>query len=408
MKRCTPLVAALTALTLAVVAPVAPAKDAPAAAAPAARIAAPPVDQPLIQLAILLDTSNSMDGLIDQAKRQLWTIVNQFVAVQRDGRRPLLQVALFEYGNDGLAAAENHIRLVLPLTDDLDKVSQELFALKTNGGQEYCGAVVKAAVDRLTWSKKKDDLKVIFIAGNEPFSQGPINYSESCKAAITRGIQVNTIFCGAEAEGIATKWKDGAVLADGRFMSIDQNTQVVQIETPFDKEIAELGVKINETFVAYGKQAQAGAQNQAIQDANAAELSPQSAAGRAVTKGSANYRNSMWCLVDAVYLDNVDLAKVKEEDLPENMRKMNMEERKAHLAEKKKQREAIAKQIKDLDAKRQTYIIAEQQKLAEAGIETFDKAVIDSVRKQAEAKKFEFIEPKSPSETAPQDAPKQK
>ena len=82
----------------------------------------PAAKQPVIQLAILLDTSNSMDGLIDQAKSQLWKIVDQFIAVKRDGQRPLLQVALFEYGNDGLSAKENHIRLVLPLTDDLDKV----------------------------------------------------------------------------------------------------------------------------------------------------------------------------------------------------------------------------------------------------------------------------------------------
>ena len=29
-----------------------------------------------IKVALLLDTSNSMDGLIDQAKAQLWDIVN--------------------------------------------------------------------------------------------------------------------------------------------------------------------------------------------------------------------------------------------------------------------------------------------------------------------------------------------
>ena len=38
----------------------------------------------------------------------------------------------------------------------------------------------------------------IFIAGNEPFTQGPVNYAESCKAAITKGIIVNTIHCGGE------------------------------------------------------------------------------------------------------------------------------------------------------------------------------------------------------------------
>ena len=60
--------------------------------------------KPVIQLCILLDTSNSMDGLIDQARTQLWRVVNQFATAKRDGRSPELQVALYEYGNDGLPA----------------------------------------------------------------------------------------------------------------------------------------------------------------------------------------------------------------------------------------------------------------------------------------------------------------
>ena len=32
----------------------------------------------IVKIALLLDTSNSMDGLINQAKAQLWDIVNKF------------------------------------------------------------------------------------------------------------------------------------------------------------------------------------------------------------------------------------------------------------------------------------------------------------------------------------------
>ncbi|MEO7992108.1 MAG: hypothetical protein ABI663_21325, partial [Chryseolinea sp.] len=42
-----------------------------------------------IMLALLLDTSNSMDGLIDQAKSQLWRIVNEVAAAKSgDGTQP--------------------------------------------------------------------------------------------------------------------------------------------------------------------------------------------------------------------------------------------------------------------------------------------------------------------------------
>src|SRR4051794_39426398 len=139
--------------------------------------------RPAVQLAILLDTSNSMDGLIDQAKTQLWSVVNEFVRARKDGRPPAIQVALFEYGKTTLPPGEGHVRLILPLTDDLDRVSEELFALKTNGGDEYCGWVIREAVNRLDWSRSSDVYKAIFIAGNEAFTQGPVNFHASCRAA---------------------------------------------------------------------------------------------------------------------------------------------------------------------------------------------------------------------------------
>ena len=103
----------------------------------------PRPDRPLVQLALLLDTSNSMDGLIDQAKSQLWRIVNDLAGSRCRGHAPRIEVALYEYGNSGLSAGEKYLRQVLPFTRDLDRVSEMLFGLRTNGGEEYCGAVIK-------------------------------------------------------------------------------------------------------------------------------------------------------------------------------------------------------------------------------------------------------------------------
>lgn len=89
-----------------------------------------------VDVALLLDTSNSMDGLISQAKSQLWTIVQQFASAKKHGKTPLLRVALFEYGNTNLPASEGYIRQVVGLTDDLDVLSEALFALRTRGGDE--------------------------------------------------------------------------------------------------------------------------------------------------------------------------------------------------------------------------------------------------------------------------------
>src|SRR5262245_8603195 len=88
----------------------------------------PVKEPPVIQLAILLDNSGSMNGLIAQAKTQLWSIVNEFISAKQDGKAPRVQVALYEYGVNDLPAAKGYIRFLSPLTDDLDKLSEQLFA----------------------------------------------------------------------------------------------------------------------------------------------------------------------------------------------------------------------------------------------------------------------------------------
>lgn len=65
-----------------------------------------------IQVALLLDTSSSMDGLIDQAKSRLWNIVNTLTTLKYSGQTPDIEIALYEYGNDGLSKESNYIRQI--------------------------------------------------------------------------------------------------------------------------------------------------------------------------------------------------------------------------------------------------------------------------------------------------------
>ena len=357
--------------------------------------------QPLVQMAILLDTSGSMSGLIDQARTELWAIVNEFIFASKDGRTPELQVALYEYGKSSLSAEQGYIREILPLTTDLDKVSEELFALNTNGGAEYCGWVIKEATRSLKWSDSPDDLKVIFIAGNEPFTQGPVDYREACKASISKNIVVNTIHCRDEAQGIEGKWKDGALLADGEFINIDHNRRVVHVEAPQDGEITRLSAVLNTTYLAYGQDARVACERQAQQDKNAASASKSAEVGRAVTKASVNYNNSTWDLVDAVTREELNLDELNEEDLPEEMRQMKAEERHAYVTAKAKERAKISQKIQQLNQQRKEYV-AEQMKKLQPGRDTLGSAVIQAIRRQAGKRNFEFKPPEPPEKNEEQ------
>ena len=341
-----------------------------------------------VQLAILLDTSNSMDGLIEQAKTQLWKIVNEMARSKREGKTINLFVALYEYGNDGLSSQEGYVRLVTSLTNDLDKISEELFKLKTNGGSEYCGAVISEAVKDLKWTKSNDDYKVIFIAGNEPFTQGSVDYKTACKKAISKGIIINTIYCGSYDEGVQTSWKDGADLADGSYMNIDQNQEVVHIDTPFDDELVELGQKLNETYIAYGYEGDELKQRQAEQDANANSISSSVMVERSITKGSGQYKNESWDLVDAKKSGTLNITEIPKDQLPKEMQNMTVEERKSYIDKKEIEREKYQKKISELDQQRRDYIT---QKIAENPEEnTLDAAMLKIIRDQASQKNYKF------------------
>ncbi len=344
--------------------------------------------KPLIQMAILLDTSGSMQGLIEQAKTQLWKIVNDMALAKQKDVSPQLEVGLYEYGKDTIPASEGYLRQIVPLSTDLDLLSEELFKLRTNGGSEYCGTVIRSAVEGLKWSSDNNHLKVIFIAGNERFTQGSVDYKTSCKEAITNGIIVNTIFCGNYQEGVNTWWKDGADRADGKYMNIDHNKKVVHIATPQDKEINSLGAQLNTTYVAYGKRGVAKKMRQEAQDANAASVSASVKVERSMVKAQKQYRNVAWDLVDASKEGKVKVEEIEEDALPQEMKKMTKKERKEYIEKKTKEREKIQKKINELRKKRTKYI-AEQRK-KKAGEATLDDAIIETIRSQAKKKNFKY------------------
>jgi hypothetical protein len=350
---------------------------------------APPADpaparaQPLVQIALLLDTSSSMDGLLHQAQAQLWSVVNAFDTARRDGVAPRLEIALYEYGKSTVPASQGYIRQVSPFTTNLDRLSEQLFALTTNGGDEFCGQVIQTATRDLDWSARPDALKLIFIAGNEPFTQGPVDFHAAIRSAAERGIRVNTVYAGAAANEEAQSWREGAAVADGRFFAIEQDRVAQEPPAPQDAEIARLGVALNQTYLAYGAAGAESQARQAVQDRNAQHLG--SAVQRSLSKASRFYGNADWDLVDAD--SQGQAAQVPEAQLPPELRGKTPAEREAVIAAKRAEREALQARINALSAERQRFLAAHR---AEPGADTLDGALVTAVREEAARQRFVF------------------
>jgi hypothetical protein len=327
-----------------------------------------------------------MDGLIDQAKSQLWEIVNELSYAKCEDSKPNLQIALYEYGNDRLNSDEGYIRQVLAFSDDLDEISKQLFSLTTNGGNEYCGHVIQTAINQLNWGRNPDDLKLIFIAGNEPFTQGSINYKTAVKLAHDQDVTVNTIFCGDYNQGITSYWKEGADLAHGDYMAINHNHATVYIASPYDDQILQLNKKLNGTYIAYGYWAEEKIALQSSQDTNANRYGKSNAVSRTVSKSSHLYKNSNWDLVDAEIDKNFKYEDLKDSDLPQVLKGKTKAEIKAYVAKKRKEREAIQEEIQQLNLKRKDYI-SKQQKQTDNGLEN---AMIKAIKTQAHQKNYRW------------------
>ncbi|HZY81880.1 MAG TPA: vWA domain-containing protein [Cyclobacteriaceae bacterium] len=342
-----------------------------------------------IMLALLLDTSNSMDGLIDQAKSQLWKIVNELAAAKCDDRsRPTIKIALYEYGNSGLPSTLGYIRQVSALTDDLDLISEKLFALRTNGGDEYCGQVIKTSLDELEWSASNADLKLIFIAGNEPFTQGAVQYRTACALARERDVVVNTIFCGPYGEGVETDWKNGATITGGTYMAIEQDRKTVYIATPYDDKIDALNNRLNDTYVYYGSTGAKKKEMQAQQDSNAESYGKANKAERAISKSGHAYSNKSWDLVDASKDDAKVIEQAKEEELPSAMKGMTPAQRKEYVSKKSEERKSIQKEIQELSVKRQAYIVEHTPKEEKDAM--LDAVMIKSIKERAKSKNLSW------------------
>lgn len=207
-----------------------------------------------IQVALLIDVSGSMDQLIAQAQGQLWKMANFLSQLRKNGQAPILEMGLISFGGVEYDQYET-VQLECPLVRNLDLLAERLFRLQASGSQEHCAVALQMALDSLQWSDQVQDLKVIIIAGNEPFDQGPLDYKEVCTVLNEKNILVNTIYCGDYQTGIQHLWKDAADLSKGIYANLHQNLSKDNMDTPYDVKIADLYRQYKNTLIPYGPDA---------------------------------------------------------------------------------------------------------------------------------------------------------
>src|SRR3954467_14438391 len=137
---------------------------------------------PRVELVFALDTTGSMSGLIDGAKRKIWSIA-QFIAQGQP--KPDVRIGLVAYRDIGDA----YVTRFYDLSDDLDTVFEHLSSFEAGGGGDTPEHVSKApyrAVYKTSWTMDQTALKQIYLVGDAPphtdYADG-FNYNKIAKHA---------------------------------------------------------------------------------------------------------------------------------------------------------------------------------------------------------------------------------
>lgn len=356
------------------------------AALPLVSVASPAVAKPTIEVAFVLDTTGSMGGLIEGAKRKIWSIATAIADGNGDAD---IRMGLVTYRDIG----DDYVTKTYDLTTDIQDLYANLLAVKARGGGDWPESVNEAldvAVNKLQWTPGSEARRIVFLVGDAPphmdYAQDT-KYPTTLAVAKQKNIVVNAVLAGS-ARDTERVWRDIAQNGNGRFIPIPQDGgEVVVIETPFDDEIIILQNEINGTVIPYGPRAL-----QKRTEEKARQLSEVAAAAPAAATDMASYLNKRSVasseaitgggdLVSDISSGRRNLDTVKDEELPETLRKLPPAQRSAMLEEKQKVRAALNVKLAGLVAKRDAFV-AEHRAKPPQKQSSFDRVVEETLKKQ--------------------------
>ncbi len=338
--------------------------------------------KPVVEVAFVLDTTGSMSGLIENAKRKIWSIATSIVDANPGAE---VRMALVAYRDIG----DEYVTRKFDLTTDIQGLYAELLKFRAQGGGDWPESVNEAldvAVTKLNWSQEKHVRRIIFLVGDAPphmdYTQDR-KYPEVLKDAKVRGIIVNAVQAGP-ARDTERFWREIAQLGDGKYIPIPQDGGVARvIETPYDRTIIELQIRLNKTVLPYGAPSRKMGVQQRLDNLAAAPQSTATDIAVYQNKTRSSPLSADGDLIADTNSGRVKLESIPEAELPENLQKLPLAARKAEIEKQSAERKKLDDELTNLVKKRDAYAEAERKKTpADAKKDSFDQVVEETLRMQ--------------------------
>lgn len=355
-----------------------------------------PVAAPQVEVCFVLDTTGSMANMIQGAKDKIWSIANELVSAKPT---PNIKFGLVAYRD----RTDSYVTKVTDLSDDIDAIYEHLMAFQADGGGDAPESVNQAlheAVTKMSWSKGRRILKLVFLVGDAPPHMDyadDIKYPKVCELAMEKNLIINTLQCG-NMPGTTKIWTDIARKSEGQYAAIVRSGGTVAIATPFDKEIAEVNLQLNTTIVGYGDKAvqlsvqskvttNAASKAEAVAD-RADFLRKQRLAGGGFGGKVLGGEDD---LVERLVQKKIKFDDIDSKKLPDNLKKLPREKQIAAIKTCVEDRKKLQSKIDELLKKRGAFVVKEKRRLAKEGQgDGFDLKVKEIIKSQGSRKGIEF------------------
>ncbi len=324
-----------------------------------------------IDLVFAVDTTGSMGGLIDGAKRTVWSIASH---IRKTDETANIRIGLVAYRDVG----DDYVTRDFPLSGDLDAVFAELSSYQAAGGgdvPENVDAALDVTLHKMKW--RANAKKIVFVVGDAPpASRGDVpTFDVLAREAAAKKITINAIRAGHDND-THIAFQQIAALGGGAYSSIQQDGGVQQVATPYDDKMAELSARIDSSVIIVGDE---GVRRNYQAKMKAAEAAPAAAkADRAdyyARKGAGG--RAAEDLVGGVTSGTMSFDGLDPSALPADMRGMDKAELEEEVQKRAKEREQAQKELGDLANKRDEYIKANQPGTGEGGFDTKVKEAIE-------------------------------
>ncbi|MBW8687996.1 vWA domain-containing protein [Chitinophaga rhizophila] len=353
-------------------------------------IQSPQVAQSRIQIVFALDATGSMGGLIGAAKEKIWSIAGSLA--QADPA-PVIEIGLLFYRDKGDAFVTRKVAL----SSDLDDIYAQLMQIDANGGGDRPESVNQAlheAVTHFQWDRSDKTYKAVFLVGDCPPHmdyQDDVKYPVSCSLAKEKDIILNTILMGGD-RGAMRIWREIANCSQGTYAQVDMNANDIAVHTPYDDRIADISDRLDATRIYFGStkdksvSSEKVAKGLRITSASKSNVKAQRAEYNASGAGKEAYYGKQE-LLEYSREDVARVDQIKEEELPEEMKRMSVVERRAYVKEKLAERDSLTKELQLYMQKRQDYITKDLKERSAAEVDSsFSNRIYKSIQQQTEKK----------------------